>query len=130
MSNIISFEGSSSLAPIISSIGNKFMGEAGEKISISVSASGSGAGLKSVLDNKANFGMLSRKIKDSEKSKMSNYKEYIVVSDALTISVNAKNPISIASCVISTHIVLFRLFLKYCFLSCDINLFIYSQLLP
>ena len=93
MSNIISFEGSSSLAPIISSIGNKFMGEASEKISISVSASGSGAGLKSVLDNKANFGMLSRKIKDSEKSKMSNYKEYIVVSDALTISVNAKNPI-------------------------------------
>ena len=90
---IISFEGSSSLAPIISSIGKSFMAS-NEKISISVSASGSGAGVKSILDNKANFGMISRKIKDDEKSKMSNYKEFLVISDALTISVNAKNPIA------------------------------------
>ena len=89
---IISFEGSSSLAPIISSIGKSFM-VSNEKISISVSASGSGAGVKSILDNKANFGMISRNIKDDEKSKMSNYKEFLVISDALTISVNAKNPI-------------------------------------
>ena len=87
---IISFEGSSSLAPIISSIGKGFM-VSNEKISISVS--GSGAGVKSILDNKANFGMISRNIKDDEKSKMSNYKEFLVISDALTISVNAKNPI-------------------------------------
>ena len=55
---IISFEASSSLAPIISSIGKGFM-VSNEKISISVSASGSGAGVKSILDNKANFGMIS-----------------------------------------------------------------------
>ncbi|WP_051436771.1 phosphate ABC transporter substrate-binding protein [Brachyspira alvinipulli] len=90
---IISFEGSSSLAPIISSIGKDFM-LSNEKISISVSASGSGIGVKSILDNKANFGMISRKIKDDEKSKMPNYKEFLVISDALTISVNAKNPIA------------------------------------
>lgn len=90
---IISFEGSSSLAPIISSIGNSFM-SSNEKISVSVSSSGSGTGVKSIMDNKTNFGMLSRKIKEDEKSKMPNYKEFLVISDALTISVNAENPIA------------------------------------
>ena len=101
----ISLEGSSSLSPLISSIGSKFIGEYGtwnkvssnmpnEKISISVLSSGSGDGVKSILDSKSDFGMLSRKIKDNEKSKMPNYKEFLVVSDALTVSVNAKNPIS------------------------------------
>lgn len=100
----ISFDGSSSLAPIIASIGNKFMKEYGtwdkvnfnlpnEKISIFVASAGSGAGVKSILDNTANFGMLARKIRDSEKEKMKNYKEFMVAYDALTVSVNSKNPI-------------------------------------
>lgn len=100
----ISFDGSSSLAPIIASIGNKFMEEYGtwdkvnsnlpnEKISIFVASAGSGAGVKSILDNTANFGMLARKIRDSEKEKMKNYKEFMVAYDALTVSVNSKNPI-------------------------------------
>lgn len=100
----ISFDGSSSLAPIIASIGNKFMEKYGtwdkvnsnlpnEKISIFVASAGSGAGVKSILDNTANFGMLARKIRDSEKEKMKNYKEFMVAYDALTVSVNSKNPI-------------------------------------
>ena len=100
----ISFDGSSSLAPIIASIGNKFMEEYGtwdkvnsnlpnEKISIFVASAGSGAGVKSILDDTANFGMLARKIRDSEKEKMKNYKEFMVAYDALTVSVNSKNPI-------------------------------------
>lgn len=100
----ISFDGSSSLAPVMASIGNKFMEEyvtwdkvspnlPNEKISIYVSSAGSGAGVKSILDNTASFGMLARKIRDSEKSQMTNYKEFLVASDALTVSVNAKNPI-------------------------------------
>lgn len=100
----ISFDGSSSLAPIIASIGNKFMEEYGtwdkvnsnlpnEKISIFVASAGSGAGVKSILDNTANFGMLARKIRESEKEKMKNYKEFMVAYDALTVSVNSKNPI-------------------------------------
>lgn len=100
----ISFDGSSSLAPIIASIGNKFMEEydtwdkvnsnfPNEKISIFVASAGSGAGVKSILDNTANFGMLARKIRDSEKQQMKNYKEFMVAYDALTVSVNAKNPI-------------------------------------
>lgn len=100
----ISFDGSSSLAPVMASIGNKFMEEyvtwdkvssdlPNEKISIYVSSAGSGAGVKSILDNTASFGMLARKIRDNEKSQMENYKEFLVASDALTVSVNAKNPI-------------------------------------
>ena len=65
-----------------------------EKISIYVSSAGSGAGVKSILDNTASFGMLARKIRDNEKSQMTNYKEFLVASDALTVSVNAKNPIT------------------------------------
>lgn len=100
----ISFDGSSSLAPVMASIGNKFMEEyvtwdkvssnlPSENISIYVSSAGSGAGVKSILDNTATFGMLARKIRDNEKSQMTNYKEFLVASDALTVSVNAKNPI-------------------------------------
>ena len=100
----ISFDGSSSLAPVMASIGNKFMEEyitwdkvssnlPSENISIYVSSAGSGAGVKSILDNTASFGMLARKIRDTEKSQMTNYKEFLVASDALTVSVNTKNPI-------------------------------------
>lgn len=100
----ISFDGSSSLVPIIASIGNRFMEGYGtwdkvnsnlpnEKISIFVASAGSGAGVKSILDNTANFGMLARKIRESEKEKMKNYKEFMVAYDALTVSVNANNPI-------------------------------------
>ena len=64
-----------------------------ENISIYVSSAGSGAGVKSILDNTASFGMLARKIRDTEKSQMNNYKEFLVASDALTVSVNTKNPI-------------------------------------
>lgn len=64
-----------------------------EKISIFVASAGSGAGVKSILDNTANFGMLARKIRESEKEKMKNYKEFMVAYDALTVSVNSKNPI-------------------------------------
>ena len=89
----ISFDGSSSLAPIIASIGNKFMEEYGtwdkvnsnlpnEKVSIFVASAGSGAGVKSILDNTANFGMLAIKIRDGEKEKMKNYKEFMVAYDA------------------------------------------------
>ena len=89
----------------MASIGNKFMEEyvtwdkvssnlPNEKISIYVSSAGSGAGVKSILDNTASFGMLARKIRDNEKSQMTNYKEFLVASDALTVSVNAKNPIT------------------------------------
>ena len=102
----IAFAGSSSLAPVIASIGEAFSTEYGtwdkvnpafpaEEIEIPVASGGSGDGPKSVLDGTADFGMLARAVKDSEKESLgADYKEYMVASDALTVSVNKNNPIA------------------------------------
>jgi len=82
----ISFSGSSTLAPVISKISTTFIEKyetwdkvdpslPAENITIYVSSGGSGAGVKAVLDNVANFGMLARGIKDSEKEKVKEVKE-------------------------------------------------------
>ena len=101
----IAFAGSSSLAPVIASIGEVFSTEFGtwdkvnpafpaEEIEIPVASGGSGDGPKSVLDGTADFGMLARAVKDSEKESLgADYVEYMVASDALTVSVNKNNPI-------------------------------------
>ena len=98
----ISFSGSSTLAPVISKISTSFIEKyetwnkvdsslPEENITIYVSAGGSGAGVKAVLDNVANFGMLARNIKDSEKEKVKDLKAFTLGLDALTISVNPEN---------------------------------------
>ena len=101
----IAFAGSSSLAPVIASIGEAFSTEFGtwdkvnpafpaEEIEIPVASGGSGDGPKSVIDGTADFGMLARAVKDSEKESLGEgYVEYMVASDALTVSVNKNNPI-------------------------------------
>ena len=100
----ILFNGSSSLAPVISRISTNFIEEnitwdkvnkefPQKNIAIYVSSGGSGAGVKSVLEGISDFGMVARNVKDSEKAKFKNYQEFVVASDALTISVNNENPI-------------------------------------
>ena len=101
----IHFAGSSTLAPVIASIGAAFQAEYGtwdklnpafpaEEIDIAVTSGGSGDGPKSVIDGTADFGMLARAVKDSEKESLGEgYTEFMVASDALTISVNKNNPI-------------------------------------
>ncbi|MBF1336654.1 MAG: phosphate ABC transporter substrate-binding protein, partial [Leptotrichia sp.] len=94
---------SSTLAPVISKISTTFIEKyetwdkvdpslPAENITIYVSSGGSGAGVKAVLDNVANFGMLARGIKDSEKEKVKDLKAFTLGLDALTISVNPENP--------------------------------------
>ena len=102
----IAFAGSSSLAPVIASIGESFCAEFGtwdkvnpafpaEEIEIPVASGGSGDGPKSVVDGTADFGMLARAVKDSEKDAMgAGYTEFMVASDALTVSVNKNNPVA------------------------------------
>lgn len=101
----ILFCGSTSLYPIISSLASSFTEEyvtwdkvdssfPGSNISIYVAPGGSGVGASSVIDGTSDFGMIARAIKDSEKESLgSGYTEYIVARDALTVSVNAANPI-------------------------------------
>lgn len=100
----ISFSGSSTLAPVISKISTNFIEKnetwdkvdkdlKNENITIYVSAGGSGAGVKAVLDNVSNFGMLARDIKDKEKEKVKDLESFTLGLDALTVSVNPKNKI-------------------------------------
>jgi phosphate transport system substrate-binding protein len=101
----IMFNGSSTLAPVISKLATDFTEKnvkwnkvnsslPDSDISIYVSSGGSGAGIKAMLDGASDFGLVSREVKDSEKAKIKDYKEYKVGIDALTIAVNPKNPIT------------------------------------
>lgn len=101
----ILFCGSTSLYPILSSLASSFTEEyttwnnvdasfPESNISIYVAPGGSGVGVSAAIDKTADFGMLARAIKDSEVEALgANYQEFIVARDALTVSVNAQNPI-------------------------------------
>ena len=103
-SNIL-FCGSTSLYPIISSLASSFTEEYVKwnavdpsfpetNISIYVAPGGSGVGVSAAIDGTADFGMIARDIKDSEVEALGeNYSQYNVARDALTVSVNASNPI-------------------------------------
>ena len=101
----ILFCGSTSLYPILSSLASSFTEEyvtwnavdasfPEQNISIYVAPGGSGVGVSAAIDGTADFGMLARDIKDSEKESLgADYQEFVVAKDALTVSVNAQNPI-------------------------------------
>lgn len=101
----IMFCGSTSLYPIMSSLASSFTDEyetwdavdasfPAENVSIYVAPGGSGVGASAAIDGTADFGMLARDIKDEEKAELGDgYQEFIVARDALTVSVNAENPI-------------------------------------
>jgi len=101
----IMFCGSTSLYPIMSSLASSFTNEyetwdavdasfPSKNVSIYVAPGGSGVGVSAAVDGTADFGMLARDIKDGEKAELGEgYQEFVVARDALTISVNANNPI-------------------------------------
>ena len=100
-SNQILFNGSSTLAPVITSIATNFFDTYGtwkaydsslpdEDIAIYVSAGGSGQGTKAVIDGTSTFGMVARSVKDEEKKAIKDEKEYQVGIDALTIAVTLR----------------------------------------
>lgn len=100
----IMFNGATTIAPIISKIGDNFKEKnstwnkvdsslPNKPIEISVSSGGSGTGVKAVLEKTSNFGLVSREVSEDEKKKMTGYKEFKIGMDALTVSVNKENPI-------------------------------------
>jgi phosphate transport system substrate-binding protein len=101
----IMFCGSTSLYPIMSSLASSFTDQyvtwdkvdssfPDTNISIYVAPGGSGVGVSAVVDKTCDFGMVARDVKDSEKEKIgSDYKAYVIARDALTVSVNAQNPL-------------------------------------
>jgi phosphate transport system substrate-binding protein len=104
-SSQIYFNGSSTLAPVITTIATNFNEENGtwdkvdskfpeEAISIYVAAGGSGQGTKAIIDGTTTFGMVAREVKDEEKKAIKDEKEYQVGIDALTLAVNPENPVT------------------------------------
>lgn len=100
----ILFNGSSTLAPVMAAISTNFIegnvtwekvdaSFPEENIAIYVSAGGSGQGVKSVIDKTSDFGMVARTVKDTEKEKLPELKEFKVGVDALTLGVNPNNPV-------------------------------------
>ncbi len=100
----MTFNGSSTLAPVISAIATDFIESnttwnnvdpsfPEKNIAIYVSAGGSGAGAKAVIEGTSDFGMLARGVKEEEKEKIGDMKEFVLGIDALTISVNPENPL-------------------------------------
>lgn len=101
----ILFNGSSTLAPVITTIATEFNESYGtwnaydsklpeEDIAIYVSAGGSGQGTKAVIDGTTTFGMVAREVKEEEKEAIKDEKEYKVGIDALTLAVNPQNPVT------------------------------------
>ena len=101
----ILFCGSTSLYPILSSLASSFTEKyvtwdavdssfPDSNISVYVAPGGSGVGVSAAIDGTADFGMLARDIKDSEIEALGeHYQDFVVAKDALTVSVNAENPI-------------------------------------
>lgn len=96
--------GSTTLAPVVTKATQDFINAnktwdkvngdfSKEEIKISINGGGSGAGTKALIEGSANFGMVSRPVKDSEKEALGEYKEYKLGTDALTISVNPNNKV-------------------------------------
>lgn len=94
--------GSSTLAPVINEIIADFTENyskwsdisktyGDEEIEIVVAEGGSGAGVKSLLEDTANFGLVSRPVTDEEKASIDDYSEFNLGTDALTISINPEN---------------------------------------
>ncbi|MCH4184837.1 MAG: phosphate ABC transporter substrate-binding protein [Eggerthellaceae bacterium] len=102
-SNIM-FCGSTSLYPIMSSLASSFTDTNAtwdkvdssfpkDNVSIYVAPGGSGVGVSALKDGTCDYGMVARTLSDSEKQTLGDYTEYQVAKDALTVSVNAQNPL-------------------------------------
>ena len=94
--------GSSTLGPVISQVAKMLVDEKktwnavdpslpAVPIRIVVAGSGSGEGIKAVVENSANFGIISRPLSEKEKASIDGLQAFLLGTDALTISVNPAN---------------------------------------
>ncbi|MGL4735965.1 MAG: phosphate ABC transporter substrate-binding protein [Cellulosilyticaceae bacterium] len=90
--SVITFAGSSTLAPVVSKLGEDFSAKHPD-VTFQVSSGGSGQGVQAVIDQTANFGMVARSVKDDEKVKIQSLETFNIGIDALTIAVNPENPL-------------------------------------
>jgi len=102
---VLSFTGSSTLAPTISQIADTFKNEYGTwdqvddslpetDIQINVSTGGSGVGAKGVIEGTVHFGMLARDARDEEIEEIDDFREYKLGMDALMVAVHKDNTLA------------------------------------
>jgi len=93
----ILFDGSSTLAPVIATIAAEleYMSfQPSFPIEVYVSSGGSGQGISAVINQTADFGMLARDLRESEREEIADLQEYLVGIDALTVAINPENPLA------------------------------------
>jgi phosphate transport system substrate-binding protein len=82
--------GSTSVQPLSEELAAAFM-DANKGITVEVQGGGSGQGIKAVQEKIADFGALSREVKDEEKA--SATKEYVIAKDGVAVIVNQETKV-------------------------------------
>lgn len=82
--------GSTSVQPLSEMLGEEYM-IANEQVSVEVQGGGSGQGIKSIEESIADFGSLSREIKDEEKTSIAN--EHTIAKDGIAVIVNSQTEV-------------------------------------
>lgn len=82
--------GSTSVQPLSEELATAFM-DANKGITIEVQGGGSGQGIKAVQEKIADFGALSRNVKDEEKASVT--KEFVIAKDGVAVIVNQETKI-------------------------------------
>ncbi|HVI42226.1 MAG TPA: phosphate ABC transporter substrate-binding protein [Anaerovoracaceae bacterium] len=83
--------GSTSVQPLSEELAAAFM-DANPGISVEVQGGGSGQGIKAIQEKIADFGALSRNVKDEEKASVTQ--EYIIAKDGVAVIVNPESKVA------------------------------------
>lgn len=89
-SSKVSVSGSTSIGPLMETIGEKFQ-EKNEGVSVEVQQIGSSGGIKNAIEGTSEIGMSSRDLKDEEKS--AGLKETKIAIDGIALITNTVNPV-------------------------------------
>lgn len=90
-SGTVVIAGSTSVQPLSEELAAAFM-DLNEGISVEVQGGGSGQGMKAIQEEIADFGALSRAVKEEEKASVA--KEYVIAKDGVAVIVNPGNKIT------------------------------------
>ncbi|MBP6492504.1 MAG: phosphate ABC transporter substrate-binding protein PstS family protein [Clostridia bacterium] len=82
--------GSTSVQPLSEELAAAFM-DANPEINVEVQGGGSGQGIKAITEKIADFGALSRGVKDEEKASVTE--EYIIAKDGVAVIVNTESSV-------------------------------------
>lgn len=87
----VTIAGSTSVQPLSEELATAFM-DANKDISIEVQGGGSGQGIKAIQEKIADFGAISRNVKEEEKSSLAN--EYVIAKDGVAVVVNSASKVT------------------------------------